>query len=800
MRTALADRDSRGTETAERATIGGDDALSPTALACLEELHREVQWFSAWIVHHANHVRPHSDGLKVGGHQASSASLATVLTALYFRILKPQDRVAVKPQASPAYHAIQYLLGRQSLQQLKNFRGFGGAQAYPSRNKDKDDVDFSTGSVGLGVGLTVFVALAQDYLVKKNLISADQTGRMIALVGDAELDEGNIHEALIEGWKHDLRNVWWIIDYNRQSLDAVTADRLFSRYEAIFHAAGWEVVTIKYGILQQAAFKEPGGEHLKEWIDRCPNAIYSALTFKGGAAWRSQLLHDAGQNEAFCRLIESYSDDKLNDLMVNLGGHDLPTLIRSFEAVATDKPHCFIAYTIKGWGLPFQGHKDNHAGLMSPAQMEVFQRRMHIPCGEEWHPFAGQKHRRDRLRAFLAQVPFAEKSTRRFEALPIPVPSPDEFPCPNGEKQSTQVAFGRIMNGLGRGQSRLADRIVTTSPDVTVSTNLGSWVNQRGVYHRTAQTDAFSELHVASMQQWSTSPQGQHIELGIAENNLFLLLGAFGLTASLFGERLLPVGSVYDPFIARGLDAMNYACYQDARFLLVATPSGVTLAPEGGAHQSVYTPLIGMGQDRLTYFEPAYVDELSEIMRWSFQHMQSPRGGPVYLRLSTRPITQPVRECSEPWRRAVLQGGYWRTEPGANAAIVIAYAGAVAPDAQAAFERISASHPDAGLLAITSPDRLHSGWIQTARGRRQHGTMAIAHIERLLRPLARNARIVTVLDGAPETLAWLGAVFGHQTVPLGVCHFGQSGDVPSLYAEYGIDADAITAACCSPNV
>src|SRR5947209_17746671 len=206
------------------------DEASGDKLASLMALERKVLWLSTWMIHNANHLRPSRDGLKVGGHQASSSSVATLMTALYLDVMRPQDRVAVKPHAAPVFHALQYLLGHQTRDKLERFRAFGGAQSYPSRTKDGDIVDFSTGSVGLGVGVTLFASLVQDYLRLKRLVPTDQpAGRMIALAGDAELDEGNIFEALLEGWKHDVRNLWWIIDYNRQSLDAVVSDRLFGR-------------------------------------------------------------------------------------------------------------------------------------------------------------------------------------------------------------------------------------------------------------------------------------------------------------------------------------------------------------------------------------------------------------------------------------------------------------------------------------------------------------------------------------------------------------------------------------------
>lgn len=764
-------------------------------LACMEVLHWKVQWLSAWTIHHANRIRARRDGLKVGGHQASSASLATVMTALYFSVLTPKDRVAVKPHASPVFHAIQYLLGNQSVDQLMRFRSLGGAQAYPSCTKDADDVDFSTGSVGLGVGVTLFASLAQDYLLAKGLLDDADAGRMVALLGDAELDEGNIHEALIEGYKHGLRNTWWIIDYNRQSLDAVMPDFMFTRFADIFHTTGWEVITLKYGRKQQAAFAKPGGEALRQWIDDCPNALYSALTYKGGAAWRERLMADIGKVAGVKQLLDDYDDDALHALMVNLGGHDLELLLDTFHSIESDQPHCFIAYTIKGWGLPFQGHKDNHAGLMNDEQMEVFREQMAIAPGEEWEPFAGLGDQREVLEAFLAQVPFAREPSRRRTAAVVPVPATEEFRRPQSEKTSTQVAFGRIMSTIGRSHWPLADRIITTSPDVTVSTNLGGWVNQRGIFNRTRREDTFREEHVSSMQTWAQSDAGQHLELGIAENNLFLLLAALGLTGPLFGERLFPVGTLYDPFICRGLDAMNYACYQDARFMLVATPSGITLAPEGGAHQSIYTPLIGMGQDKLAYFEPAYVDELVEIMRWGFEFMQQDDGGSVYLRLSSRPIAQIEREHTPRWRRDLLKGAYWQVPPGEGPRIAIVYTGAVAPEALAAVTELRHHYPDAGLLAVPSPDRVHAGWVETSRADIPARGRVESHIARLLRPLAPDAALVTVVDGAPETLSWMGAVKGHRILPLGVTHFGQSGDVNDLYRVYGLDADAILNAC-----
>jgi pyruvate dehydrogenase E1 component len=775
-------------------------------LAILAELERKTLWLATWTIHHANHLRDHADGLKVGGHQASSASLATIMTALYFHTLRPADRVAVKPHAAPNFHAIQYLLGRQTRDKLERFRGYKGAQSYPSRTKDTDDVDFSTGSVGLGVAQTLFSSIAQDYVRAHGWGLDRPEGRMIALLGDAELDEGNIFEAILEGWKQGLRNCWWIVDYNRQSLDAVVREGLWQRYENLFRNFGWDVVVLKYGALQQAAFAEPGGEVLRRWIDNCPNQLYSALVFQGGAAWRKRLLDEIGDQGAVTRLIEARSDDELARLMNNLGGHDLPAIIAAFDAIDHDRPVCFIAYTIKGYGLPFAGHKDNHAGLMTPSQMEIFRKAMDIRPGHEWDRFEGLRQPEADIAAFLDRVPFAGGGARNLAAPRIAVP--ERLAITLQPEMSTQSGFGALLNEIARDQTELAARIVTASPDVTVSTNLGPWVNRRGLFARQALADTFKSERITSTFNWDFSPKGQHIELGIAENNLFIALAALGLSHAINGERLLPIGTLYDPFIARGLDALNYACYQDARFILVATPSGITLSPEGGAHQSIAEPLIGMAQDGLAAFEPAFVDELAVILAFALDYIQraddgeisernwlrDETGGSIYLRLSTRPIEQIARDMTPALRQGIVDGAYWLREPGPNCQVVIAYSGAVVPEAIQATGLMAEDRRDVGLLAVTSADRLNAGWTAAWRARERGLVHARSHIERLLAGVSRDCGIVSVVDAHPATLGWLGAVAGHRVRPLGVEHFGQTGSIAELYRHYGIDANAIIAA------
>jgi pyruvate dehydrogenase E1 component len=757
-------------------------------ITAIETLDGRLRWLSSWIVHNANHIRPKRDGLKVGGHQASCASMTAIMAALYFHALRPQDKVSVKPHAGPVLQAIHYLLGNQSLEQLQQFRALGGAQSYPSRTKDKIPVDFSTGSVGLGVAITAFSSLVQDYLIAHGSIEEANAGRMISLMGDAELDEGNIYECLIEGYKHDIRNCWWVVDYNRQSLDSTTADRMFRRFDDIFETTGWRVITLKHGKLQRAAFARPGGKSLEDWIENCPNAEFAVLTYQGGAAWRARLVADIGGKPHVKKLLDSFDDDGLAALMTNLGGHCIESLMDAFDSADDDRPTLFIAYTVKGYGLPLAGHKDNHSGMMNPAQIDQLRTTMGIEAGEEWAPFAGLGGNvAAQLKDFIGSSVLA---TKPAEPVAESVSVPARLAVPSGDIQSTQAAFGHVLLDLAKSSEELADRIITTAPDVTQTTNLGGFVNQRGLFRRSDVADLFREAKIPSAQKWAAHAAGQHIELGIAENNFFLLLTSLGLAAPHFGTRLIPVGTVYDPFIARGLDALNYGCYSDARFLLVGTPSGLTLGPEGGAHQSINTPLIGMGQPGLAYFEPAYADEVALFMRWAFEYLQKPDGSSVYLRLSTRQVPQ-VERANSDWEADALKGGYWLRRPAAGAEAAIAFTGAIAPEVLAAYAQLLDDIPGLGVLNVTSPDVLHRDWSASKAARWTDKNAQPCHAEDLLSALAPDAGLVTVIDGSPGALSWLGGVQGMRVSPLGTDRFGQTGDLPDLFAQYRLDSVAI---------
>jgi pyruvate dehydrogenase E1 component len=775
----------------------------------LDAVARRVLWLAIRMIHEANNVRPNRDGIKVGGHQASSASVVSILTALYFRWLRAGDLVAVKPHASPAYHAIQYLLGNLDQSMLLRLRDFGGLQSYPSRTKDPDPVDFSTGSVGLGAVAPMFAALADRYVRHhfRDAVASRPDRRFVALVGDAELDEGNVWEAILEEGLGDLGNMTMVVDLNRQSLDRVVPGIRIRRVEAMFAAAGWHAIEAKYGRRLQARFALPDGGALRERIDDMDNEEYQILIRRTGEDARARLLEGAvpARRDALSRIVADVPDDELPGLLADLGGHDLDELERALGLAdaETNRPTVIFAYTIKGWQLPFAGDSVNHSALLRSEQIEALSEPLGADPDDPWAAFADgspedrlcRRRRRD-LGYGLPARPIEPA------ALPTNVEPDVRIPA----RTSTQQTFGDTLAALAR-EPDIGPRIVTAAPDVAVSTNLGGWINRAGVFATSDQPDRNETKRPLD---WTLRPDGRHIELGISEMNLFMWLSQFGLTGELFGQRLAPIGSVYDPFIARGLDALIYALYVKSRFVLVGTPSGITLAPEGGAHQSTVTPSLGIELPGLRAYEPVFGREVVWALLEGVRGCLDPDAGfATYLRLGTRPIDQalanPVeaRLGADGWRAAVLAGGYRLLEaasaeeplpPGSPVVQVIA-AGSIVPEAVEAVRVLHREEIAANLIVVTSAERLaagqHGGRLEAMRtGRRDD----IGHLGTLIPPAERRAPIVTVADAASHSLSFVGGAFGAPVVPLGVDTFGQSGSIPDLYAAGGIDANHIVEA------
>ena len=771
-------------------------AASDLDLDTLASIERRVLWLATRIVDYANHDRPREDALKVGGHQASSASMVSLMTALYVVDLDARDRVSVKPHASPVLHAVEYLLGRLDAEYLTRLRDFGGLQSYPSRTKDPFPVDFSTGSVGLGSAAALFAALADTYLRTRYDVSTG--GRFISLLGDAELDEGNVWEALAEPLTRGLGNALWIVDLNRQSLDRVIPGIKAHELQEHFRLAGWRVLELKYGRWLREAFQRGGGELLRRQIDAMPNERYQALFGAEEESIRAALQEPLGGEErtTLGGLLNQYTGH-LHELVSNLGGHDLGDIVAALRAARADadRPTVLFAYTIKGYGLEIAGRPQNHSALLSPEQIERLRDDFGLAPATEWARFAEGSAEAALLAAAKARLerPAAEP--------PAPIAVPASVNRPGTGRLSTQAAFGRLMLDLSRVEG-LAESIVTVSPDVSVSTNLGGWINKVGVWGPTDEP-VYDEMADSPL-KWRVGPRGQHIEMGIAEMNLVLLLGQLGLTWDFQRTRLLPVGTLYDPFVMRALEGIVYSVYSGSRFVLVGTPSGISLSREGGAHQSLNTPGIGMETPGLTYAEPCFALEFEWLLLDAFARMQEPDGEALYLRLSTKPVDQAPfaaaleRIGEDALRTDVVRGGFRLREARGESTdrVILASCGAIVPEVLEAADLLAEEEGvDATLLCLSSPDRLYRDWraarLRPIEGR---GSPAPCHLDRLVKSNERRLPVITVIDGASHALAWLGSALDVRCMPLGVDRFGQAGSQPALYSEYGISPEAIVTA------
>lgn len=754
----------------------------------LEEIQQRVLWLSTNIVEHANHQRPNVDGLKVGGHQASCASMVTLMTALYFHHLEAGDRVAVKPHGSPVLHAIQYLLGRRSVDDLQGLRAFKGLQAYPSRTKDRD-VDFSTGSVGLGPAATIFAATTRNYVTSH--FGPRPGSRFFAVVGDAELDEGNVWEAVHDPASSDLGGITWLIDFNRQSLDRIVPNMRLSPWQGAFASHGWHVIELKYGKRLREFVESHDGEAILRHIDAMPNERYQSLFSAGDSAMRTRFLQDA--DPAVGRLLDDLDDESFRSLVTDLGGHDMPSVIEALQDADPERPSVIFAYTHKGWGLPIQGNARNHAAVLTTEQVNEFRESLGIDIDDQWAGFTPDS----RAGQFLAV---------RAKELTRPSPTPSKRPVvPTSTNlrttrpTSTQESFGRILTELGRHQET-APYLVTTSPDVATSTNLAGWINKAGVFSH-LERETWSD---DPMLRWQESPSGQHLELGISEMNLFLLLGQLGLAETFSGQRLLPVGTLYDPFVCRGLDALIYSVYSGASFVFAGTPSGVTLAPEGGAHQSSITASIGVELPGLQLHEPAYARALDWLLCDALREVADSddlTSSSSYFRLTTRtvdqtPFTDATTEIGEDeLRRQVLQGAYrLRRHDVDGDRVTIAACGAVMPEVLEAAEELADEGVSVDVVDVPSPGRLYRAWKSA-----QVDSIRSATPLQMPEPLSRFERcpLVTVQDASSHHLAWMGGALGVPSTSLGVDAFGQSGTIPDLYAEHNIDAGSIANAAIS---
>jgi pyruvate dehydrogenase E1 component len=754
----------------------------------LQQIEQRVLWLATSIVDHANRQRPNPTGLKVGGHQASSASMVTIMTALWLEQLTAQDRVSVKPHASPVLHALEYLLGQLDVSYLPRLREFGGLQSYPSRLKDPVPADYSTGSVGIGATAPIWGALARRYVgTHFGAGEVGGGGRQWSLVGDAELDEGAVWEAVLDPMVAELGEVVWVVDLNRQSLDRVVPTMGASRLQGMFAAAGWQVLTVKYGRLLEELFARPGGAHLRDRIDEMTNPEYQRMLRRTAAELREVLPGDGPGAAEIARLVADVPDDDLRAAVRNLGGHDLSALRTAFAQIDDTRPTVVLAYTLKGYGLATEGHPQNHSALLNEAQIGQLAEQLGVDPADPWAVFPPDS----------AAARLLTDAAARLRRMAEPPAQPPRIPADLGRTPTgtatTQAALGRALLDLNRAAPEAGSRVVTVSPDVSSSTNLGGWVNKVGVWSSSERADWFAD-DAETILHWRERPSGQHIELGIAETNLVGLMGELGTTWNRWGQPLLPIGVMYDPFVERALEPWSFGMYAGGQSILVGTPSGVTLAAEGGAHQSIKTPSIGLEQPGCVAYEPAFVLDTEWCLLASLARLGRPDGTSAYLRLSTRPIDQnlaavPADPAARERRRRQVTAGAYALRRAGRPAVTLITMGAVVPETLEAADRLEALGIGADVVCVTSPGLLFRA-LQARRGLDDAETWILDTVL----PRERATPLVTVLDGHPHTLAFLTGVNGVPGAHLGVTAFGQSGDLASVYRYHGLDADSIVGA------
>ncbi|TDD88448.1 pyruvate dehydrogenase [Saccharopolyspora karakumensis] len=745
-----------------------------TETADLREVEQRVLWLATAMIDHANRVRPNNSGLKVGGHQASCASMVSIMTALYFEHLTAADRVSVKPHASPVLHAINYLLGSLDEKHLTTLRSYGGVQSYPSRTKDPDPADYSTGSVGIGATAPIWGAVARRYVDTHG--GGAGTGRQYSLLGDAELDEGACWEAILDPTVADLGEVVWIVDLNRQSLDRVVPNIAANRLQGMFTAAGWQVITLKYGQVLEELFTRPGGEALRERIDGMSNPEYQRLLRCTPPQLRERI---PGGDAAIERLLSDVDDETLAVAIRNLGGHDLDALDSAFKAIDDTRPTVIFAYTIKGYGLATEGHPQNHGSLLGEEQMRQLAGQVGADLDDPWHRFADDSPAGKRCAETASRLRRRERARVKPPKLPT-----DIGRTPSGTT-TTQAALGRTLLDLTRESPEAAERIVTLAPDVSSTTNLGGWLNKVGVWSPSERVDWFAD-DAETILHWRERPAGQHIELGIAETNLVSLLGELGSTWSRWGQPLLPIGVVYDCFLGRALEPWSFGLYAGGQSILVGTPSGVSLAPEGGAHQSVGTPSIGLEQPGVTSYEPAFAVDTEWCLLGAMSELGKPGGSSSYLRLSTRPVDQalasvPADPAARERRRRQVVGGAYALRRDADPQVTLVGMGALMTETLAAADRLADQGIGADVVCVTSADLLF----------RAHRGDADRSVLDQVFPADRARPMVTVLDGHPHALAFLAGVNRIPAVHLGVTGFGQSGSLDEVYRHHGLDTGTI---------
>jgi pyruvate dehydrogenase E1 component len=882
----------------------------------LESIARRAHYFANQMIYMAN--TRDDVGLgdpKVGGHSSASSSALHILGAIHLIAKSGYDMIANKPHASPADHSYNYLLEQlfeqdgQPMSEERAKVALTRLRAYPKQGEavfqsyhsalDADGYQFfPSGTVGIPPVNAGYMALA--YRFAKDHGYEVPPAHFWAVIGDSEFREGSLFEAVPDFAEREIGNLTWIVDYNRQSLDGhrITNKKIMDgtddhRIERTMRANGWEVIQVRHGSLRKKLFAQAGGAAYQKFLEEELEdyELQALLLVRDMRALKIGLAQHHPQLKKF---LESVSDADLFQSLRDLGGHDIIAMAEALleSKKNTRRPSLIVAHTVKGWGLQMAAAPGNHSSLPDESEIQALRDTQGVPASDPFQKFGenskeslflkkrGESLEADR-RLWLA---LREKNRAYFARRMAESGTPGitlDINLKMANFPHTQWMLGQLTAKLSRladtplEESKLKDKqkaltpvekswklagelMVHMAPDVGTSTNLNPAMDGK-IFGAPVVMDIESELGVKDRKTPDLVPgeevNDRFLRFEIAEGNVMSCVGSFGRMRDQIGVPFIPLMTVYDFFVKRALDQFFYNLYWKSSFILVGTPSGVTLSPEGAQHgwkSDIQIP------QQITW-EPAFCVELDWIMsdaiRRHLTYDNEGRTG-VFIRGVTRGLDQklllaslktqvrfksparlegPLHPSAYPMagaidessvetieesaimnllREDVLSGGYWLLdftgyagyEPGDNVVHIFCM-GSLVTEAIEASRRLLRKGIYANVFVVTCVDLLngnlgHANNYSFLRSKGITGDLYLKHVTNghvesadWVTVAGRRIPIVSVHDGEPGLLDNLGSIVGVRHETLACRKHSKCGRPVDVYHYHGIDADAVVEAC-----
>ncbi len=867
----------------------------------LDAIARRAHYLANLMIYRANdRLNVEKGDPKIGGHSSASSSALHILGALHLYVKSGFDFIANKPHASPADHAFNYLLdlflnadlSKMSLEDCNT--AMDHLRAFPDKGQpvlqsyhsvyDPDHHGFlPTGTVGIPPANVGY--LAQAYTFAKQHGYKVPNAHFWAIIGDSEFREGSLFEAVPDLAEREVGNLTWIVDYNRQSLDGhrITNLKVMDgtddvRIARTMEANGWQVIQVRHGQKRQRLFKRAGGYLFQNLFEKdlTDYELQVLLQLKDGKTIRTEMLKHQKKLESF---LSEISDEELIGALRDFGGHDFHSLIEAMNLSRDTKgrPSIIIAHTLKGWGLKMAATPGNHSSLPEEDELTFLRKSVQLSEGELFQRFTESsnegkflKERGEFLyKQILEQEELRKENTASFEKLQK---SLGEFPesldinLKMASYPHTQWMLGQLTAKLTRISNAATDSLkptekpfqlagqmlVSMAPDVGTSTNLNPAMDGK-IFGAEVTEDIEAEFGVKDKKTPDLVPgqekNDRFLRFDIAEANVMSCLGSYGRMRDVLGIPLMPLMTVYDFFVKRAHDQFFYDLYWKSSFILVGTPSGVTLSPEGAQH--------GWKSDfqipNQVTWEPMYCQELDWIMCDALKrHLLNDNEGRngVFIRGVTRGIDQKTllqnlktqlrfkqdssqalshknfllengvneadvttvadEEIFKTLRQDVLNGGYalidYRGyqgyEPGDNAVHIFAM-GALGTEAIKASHSLLEKGIYANVFMVSSPDLLignlahENNYEHLRKGLGIDSTLYFHQVNESgeFKTLAgKRIPIVSVHDGEAGLLDNIGSIIGVPQNALSVRKHSRCGRPPDVYKYHHIDSESVAAA------